>query len=360
MRTRSRVAVLLPTLLLCLHVAPAGAAQYGGPLYDTHTHADEWDTTDRMGDAMGGHDVRNAVVFFGMDPDDPDGSFDDAQEVLWRHPERFVLFFHVDPKRPSDSDPARLEKVLASEHAPLFSGFGESAFYRDPWRSHLLSEEPWPGVLELAAREELVVMVHVRGDQSGDLERALAEHPDTTLLVHGPELLPDLPRLLAEHDNLLFTLDASTYLREPAEPGVERPRTPLMFPPVEGDAAARSWFLETHDRELDRMMEDAVREWTPVVAAAPDRVFWGTDVAFAWHTDDAVYGRILDFSRDFIAALPAETRDAYAFDNARQRFGVGVTVEEPEDERDIPAPLAVLAVLPVLLAALAVAALRRH
>jgi hypothetical protein len=75
------------------------------------------------------------------------------------------------------------------------------------------------------------------------------------------------------------------------------------------------------------LAEQKASDWLPVLQAAPDRVMWGTDVAFGWHLDEDVYGMLVDFSRRFVEQLPAELRDGYARLNAERLLGAGVSFD---------------------------------
>jgi hypothetical protein len=85
--------------------------------------------------------------------------------------------------------------------------------------------------------------------------------------------------------------------------------------------ATREDFVRRFDAERDAILEESFQRWLPTVLAAPDRVMWGTDVHASWHFEPEVYDRLMDFARRWIAMLPSELRDPYAYANADRLIG---------------------------------------
>lgn len=285
-----------------------------GQLYDTHTHLDNDGFAGQIAQRMIENKVGCSISFVSMDPDDLTESGEIFEEEFSNLPGRFVPFFHVNPQNPNDVDRTRLGRVL-KEFPNQFKGFGETAFYRPPWIGQSLDTPNWAGVFELAAERDIFVMIHLRTDQLNQLSSMLKNHPQTKVLVHGPELRTSLPQLLKENTNLYFTLDTATIVSIGSGPG-----SILMYP----DNMQKGNFVQKFDDNKETMLKDSLALWKDVIAAAPERVFWGTDVALPWHTDPDVYSRLIEFSNEFIAQLPAEQQRLFAYENAFKLFGAGV------------------------------------
>jgi hypothetical protein len=199
---------------------------------------------------------------------------------------------------------------LALTATPQIAGVGELALYRQPWIGTYLHQPPWADVFDWVAAHDLWIMIHPRHDQIADFEAIVAAHPDTKVLMHTAWNPEDIPHLLA---NLAFTLDLATLISVPmAGGGVDV----LMAEP-----ATREDFVRRFDAERDAILEESFQRWLPTVLAAPDRVMWGTDVHASWHFEPEVYDRLMDFARRWIAMLPSELRDPYAYANADRLIG---------------------------------------
>jgi hypothetical protein len=191
-----------------------------------------------------------------------------------------------------------------------------------------LSNQSWSSLFQFAGEHGLFVMLHPTPREVPALEAAAARYPNTRFLIHGFDLgAAGYTSLLKKYPNIFYTLDTATLLKDAAPGGQKH----LMYPRGEGSAAE---FASAYDRDKAYFLEQAEREWAPVVLAAPDRVMWGTDVSFDWHADPQVYNRLIDFSEAFIATLPAEVQGQYGSENAVKLFGGRGLTYEPADEDD--------------------------
>jgi len=294
-------------------------AGYDGLLFDSHAHLDEDGLAPRLGVQMQRQGVERSVLFAHIDPDDVDAGVDDLEDEIGRYPGMFVPFFHVNPQSPSDIRPERASRVI-DESGVQFKGYGEMAFYRPPFQQTHADGPEFDSVFVFAAERNLIVMIHIRGEQVDELRRALDAHPDTTILLHGPEreVYEALPDMLRTYPNLYYTLDTATLASRPGTIGY---LDILMF----SEGGKQTLLDGLADPQA--MAEQKAELWLPVIQAAPDRVMWGTDVAFDWHVDEDAYGALVDLSRRFIEQLPAELRDGYARGNAEQLLGEGVTFD---------------------------------
>lgn len=305
--------------------APASCAN---AWFDTHTHADDLDVTQHMVTRMDDKNVGCALVFTLMNVDELADNYQDVVNLVAQHPGRFVPFYTINPQRVSDITVNNLQRVLNRDSNNLFRGIGEYAFYRQPLLNTRLDSAPWPAVFEWAADNDLIIMIHLVSSQGDELDTMLTNHPNTTVLLHGNELLDELPQLLEDHENLYYTLDTANMLRHPQR----QTDTVLMFPADESendgisDKRRARTFSALYDTFETTMLNTAVSDWADVFAAAPDRVMWGTDVASQWHTRRSAYNRLMRFSRMFRGELGAGVQTRYRTTNARELLGDGVTL----------------------------------
>lgn len=248
--------------------------------------------------------------------------------MTWEKHQACIPFLDVVRNRSTQITKEYLEKVY-NELDGKFAGFGEFALYRDELAGTDLAGEPWATIYEFAAEKDLFVMIHIGLSPSdlASLEAAMASHPNTKFLVHGFELGGEgYVRLLKTYLNFYFTLDTATLLKD-ATPGQG---LHLMYP--QGTSGV-SEFLTGYEQNKQRLLEQAREEWVQVVLAAPNRVMWGTDVSFDWHTDQEVYSRQIEFSNEFIDSLPADVQDRFTYQNAVTLLGdEGFVYESPDDE----------------------------
>lgn len=320
LRAASLVAILLaacdggpagPDLISCsADLSYRAGSGYAGGLFDAHRHLDVPGTGPLNRCRNTEQSIAQAVIFVQMNPSDAAASGSSMRQDLGGTP-HFVPFFHVNPGSPSDMERDRLEAAFGSRGS-LFGGIGEIALYRDPWRTTSLQSSPWPDIFSFARDNDLWVMFHVRPGQGAELRQVLEAWPDVRIVMHGSELLPEWPTLVRDFPNLHLTIDAIVLIRPVGDPSAGG----LMS----GSANAAA-FNAAFDAQHDSMLALALERWLPVIDAAPDRVMWGTDTYATWHLDPDAFRRIVDFSRRFIAALPPEQQEPFAYGNARRHFG---------------------------------------
>ncbi len=76
---------------------------------------------------------------------------------------------------------------------------------------------------------------------------------------------------------------------------------------------------------LNAIIEDNLRRSAPWFQQYPDRILWGTDRAGEWMFGEPATELMIELSRKFIARLPAEVQEDYAFRNALRVFGRHLT-----------------------------------
>lgn len=310
----------------------ARSVSCNGVWYDSHMHLDNDDFARKMAPLMLSHGVNCGVLFVQMNLADIDDSFELAREALGETPGVFVPFFDVIENKGTAVQLDQLTE-LSEQYGEFFRGFGEFALYQAGDPKYDLSgtdllNATWSRLFTYAGQHNLIVMLHITPREAASFEQAAAAHPQTTFLIHGFELGgAGYAALLKRHPNVYYTLDTATLLKD-AAPGSTRH---LMYPGTGGNVRE---FIAAFDADHEYFVNQALREWAPVISAVPERVLWGTDVSSDWHSDPEVYDRLIQFSEQFVAGLPQSVRAPYQVQNALRLFGAAGVVYEPIADSD--------------------------
>ena len=280
---------------------------FEGEWFDTHAHWRMADTfnyddyaTEDLTARQAEHGVGATVLFVTRRPFV--NAYQETVETLATPDVDYLPFFF-----PGGFRSARQRRGFFDEMHPIDHGIGEVTFYAGREQGKALTDDPFPEYFQLAAEEDLVLMLHPTEQQADGLGPMLEQYPEATLLLHGHELLgtgDHLRALLREHDNLYWTYDTAT-----------------MLGGLTVRAAGKSDFIDRFEADRDRYRRRVTQRLPPLLEAAPDRVMWGTDIVADWHVDPDVYSRLLAFSEDVRDALPTEHRDPFAYENAVTLFG---------------------------------------
>ena len=298
----------------------ATATPCEGRLYDSHAHPDDDEVLERLPAIMTKHNIGCSVLFDHVDITDIDESLEMNRERYEGMPGRIALFYDVIKDDPSEVTRERLEE-LYQKSGGKFNGFGEYAFYQDPLRGTLLTAEPWPTIFAFAAEKKLPVMIHPMPELVASLEVMLDRYPDTKVIVHGFELPDQMGDLLKSYPNLYYTLDTATMLTLDGDlPQV------LMYPGGgPGSGFDVNEFLSIYKAEREQILAKTIKNWLPVLLAAPERVMWGTDISMEGHVDDRVYDILISLTDEFLNEVPQQYQQGYLRDNAFKLLGPGVT-----------------------------------
>lgn len=298
-----------------------------GEWYDTHTHLDDMEFSTDIAKQMRANNIGCSVIFTHLDLDDIDNSLLEIREEFSPNPGRFVLFADVIANNVGSVSRQKLDSVW-KEYPDVFKGIGENAFYREPLVGTSLQAEPWPIIFEFAAVHDVFVMLHLTANEVDDLEAMLEKYPDTKVLLHHRELFGQLSGLMQKYENLYYTLDTTNLTTVTATgSGVDE----VLFFPNENTASSADRFLSKLRENRANLLAEATRDWTGLFDVAPDRIFWGTDVALDWHVNKDVYAELISLSTDFVASLPEQVRNGYIHGNALKAFGGGSTLQPLTD-----------------------------
>jgi len=289
MRAPRSVASTVAGLLmpLCLAAAPAGSAEYGGPLIDAHSHVPNATTIDAYVAAMKRHNVVK-VVLLGV------GGLQ-KEDTAWltaaskKYPDRVVAGLPLaDPT--SESAASQLELQL-DRRKPRVIGevhlrqVGRRLIDRDP------NSPVFGKILDAAARFEVPIVIHYELTDAAEtaLGRALAAHRKSTIvLAHGGEGPPGrLDRLLQRNPNLLVDLSGMHFQRTPA--------------------------LASETGPLDP-------GWKALIEKMPDRFMIGVDVWAARLFEPAMLDRLFMWTRRIVGELRLDVAERVAHRNAAKLY----------------------------------------
>ncbi len=193
------------------------------PFIDAHVHLN--DEAMQL-ELMRRYNVERAVIFWGRNSDN--GTIADA---VRRNPERFIGFASISPERRTyrgawDTNDLSLLKTLDDLLASgRFRGIGEISVTHFP--SPGLPEADYDpsgpmmeGILGLARKHRMPVMVHVESTRMKELAALLAKFPDVAVIwAHGGYTpLFIARRMLEAHPNLYYEPSARTWAVHPRSP----------------------------------------------------------------------------------------------------------------------------------------------
>ena len=289
MRAPRSVASTVAGLLmpLCLAAAPAGSAEYGGPLIDAHSHVPNATTIDAYVAAMKRHNVVK-VVLLGV-------GGQQKEDTAWltaaskKYPDRVVAGLPLaDPT--SESAASQLELQL-DRRKPRVIGevhlrqVGRRLIDRDP------NSPTFGKILDVAAKFEVPIVIHYELTDAAEtaLDRALAAHRKSTIvLAHGGEGPPRrLDRLLLRNPNLFVDLSGMHFQRTPA--------------------------LASETGPLDP-------GWKALIEKMPDRFMIGVDVWAARLFEPAMLDRLFMWTRRIVGELRLDVAERVAHRNAAKLY----------------------------------------
>ena len=282
--------------LTALAVLLAGCAAGPAPLalFDAHVHLNN---PGMQLELMQEYGVERAVIFWGRNSDNESIAAFAAQ-----HPSRFVAFASISPERTAyrpywQRDDlaivARLGELLASGR---FRGIGEisvahAATPGFPSTDFSPLSPVMRGILDLARKHRLPVMVHCEAERTAELSQLLEAFPEVAVIwAHGGYTgASEARRLLGRHPNLYYELSARTWPR--------------------------------HPRSADHSIRPAGElqaSWRVLIEALPERFLVGSDAS---HHDPAMERMKLESVRDFLTELSPAARAHVAGGTLRRLLG---------------------------------------
>lgn len=259
------------------------------PFIDAHVHLNDEAMQIALMDRFG---ATRAVVFWGRNSDN-----EAIAAAAQRNPDRFIPFVSISPERRTyrkswdgqDSNVlTTLDQLLSTGR---FKGIGEisAAHFPSPGFPEADYDPSGPimrGVLELARKHAVPVMVHVEITRMRELSLLLDAYPDVPVIwAHGgytPLFLAR--RMLERHPNLHYELSARTWPSHPRAP----------------------------DYTILRDGKSVWPEWLALIEAKPERFLIGTDASQRSLNSDAMKFASV---QSFLLQLSPATREKVASQN---------------------------------------------
>ena len=312
---------------------------YNGPLYGTSEQVGSasMDLYFKLLDKNG---INFFIGMFGISGEpQADALISDADlgEVIaaaQKHPRRIIPFFNPG------IGGEEVERYLGEELTGMYTktltaskkivgtdfirGFGEvetqewAVRHNDPKVLQLVT---------LAQRNNLYFMFHPVAGKIDDVEKMIEAYPDTTFLIHMyredlDQSRTRLIKILQEHDNLYFSMDAAHILFVDSLGG------DLVYVYDSSDQQSSiNKFVSTYGSKERSMINDAITAYQPLVEAVPDKVMWGTEIGPEYAFNPQVFDRAVKISRLVIGGFDKEHQEAVGYKNALRVFGEGVVVD---------------------------------
>lgn len=268
---------------------PPVAAVEAVPFIDAHVHLNDEAMQIALMERFG---VKRAVVFWGRNSDN-----ETIAAAAQRNPDRFIPFASVSPERRAfrkswdGQDPALLTTLDQLLSTGRFKGIGEisAAHFPSPGFPEADYDPAGPimrGILDLARKHALPVMVHVEITRMRELSLLLEAYPDVPVIwAHGgytPLFLAR--RMLERHPNLHYELSARTW----------------------------PWHPRAPDYTILRDGKSVWPEWLELIETRPERFLIGTDASQRSLDSDAMKFASV---QSFLLQLSPATREQVASRN---------------------------------------------
>ena len=308
---------------------------YNGPLYGTSEQVGSA-SMDSYFENLDRNGINFFIGMFGISGEPSadalvsDQGLGEVIDAARKHPYRVIPFFNPGMGGEEIEDQGYLQTELfnwykntleASEKIAgdgFIRGFGEietqewSVRHNDPKIIELI---------ELAKANDINFMFHPVASKIDDVKKIIEAYPDTTFLMHmyreDLEKSKDkIIKLLKEHDNLFFSMDAAHIVHISGDVIYE-------FDSSNKESSIEK-FASYYDSKEKTMISNAISAYKPLVDAAPDKVMWGTEIGPEYAFDPEVFDRAVKASRFVIAGFDEEDWEAVAYKNALRVFGQGV------------------------------------
>ncbi len=253
------------------------------PFIDAHAHLNDPALQLELMQRWG---ASQAVVFWGGR-----SSNESVAEATRAHPGQLIPFASISPERSAyrpawtRHDPALLKQLDALLATGQYRGIGEISAAHFPATSFEETDfsplNPMvTGILELARKHKVPVMLHVESTRMAELGQLLARFRDVTVIwAHGgytPLFLAR--RMLEAHPNLYYELSARTWPHHPRSP----------------------------DYTILRDGKSVWPEWLQLIEAMPHRFLVGTDASNRSASADAMKFASV---QNFLAQLSPAARE---------------------------------------------------
>lgn len=312
---------------------------YNGPLYGTSEQVGSA-SMDSYFENLDRNGINFFIGMFGIsgkpivDTLISDQGLGEVIDAAQKHPHRIIPFFN--PGIGGEDVEQYLGETLTGWYTKTLAaskkivgndfirGFGEvetqewQARHNDPRVLQLI---------DLAQQNNINFMFHPVATKIDDVQKIVEAYPDTVFLIHMyredlDKSMTKLIKVLKEHDNIYFSMDAAHILFVDSLGG------DLVYVyDSNNKQSSINKFVSTYDSREKSMITDAIKAYKPLVDAVPDKVMWGTEIGPEYAFDPKVFDRTVKASRFVIAGFDTEHQEGVGYKNALRVFGQGVVVD---------------------------------
>ena len=311
---------------------------YNGPLYGTSEQVGSA-SMDSYFKNLDRNGINFFIGMFGISGEPAIGGLTSDQglgeviDAVQKHPKRVIPFFNPGIGGEEIQEKGYLKTDLINWYRNTLTatqkiagndfirGFGEvetqewSVRHNDPKIIELI---------DLARSNNINFMFHPTASKISDVKNIIETYPDTIFLIHLfredlEKSNAELIKLLKEHDNLYFSMDAAHIIHIEGDVIYD-------FDSSNKESSIRK-FVSYYDSNENTFVNNAIKAYKPLVDAAPDKVMWGTEIGPEYAFDPRVFDKAIKASRLVIAGFDKEHQELVGYKNALRVFGEGVTVD---------------------------------
>ncbi|MCL4354484.1 amidohydrolase family protein, partial [Patescibacteria group bacterium] len=201
-------------------------------------------------------------------------------------------------------DAAKVDALLAANPG-IFDGFGEIALYNPG--SPKPDDPSLMAIYKVADKYHIPVMFHPDMNEVPNVINVLKTYPNVKFMVHGYQLSSDmtaLDKLMADYPNIYFSIDSATLYAYQGGLVID----------------TENQFVSDFKRDFNKNINEQLSIWQPLMEKYPTRFMWGTDRFVGWHYSEQISQLYEEFARAFIARLPKDLQEKYAYQNAEALF----------------------------------------
>lgn len=286
------------------YVAPRGAEsdKYDAIASEQRPILGKTMNMDRIACTLQNEGSIKAFAFFSVFPNITSPAIEVVYKAVEKYPDQFVPFIQASRDGMATLEGEILDTML-DVRPGLFKGFGEVGDSPTESINPAPDSEIYTGDFEVVSnRGNLLVYFHTGTGHQDNMERALQQFPDVTFIVHGDFVRPYIQGIMDRNPNVYFT-----------------------YNDIFGDLidtfrfGEKTTFLADMRTEWDRLLDEAVALYKPMIEAHPDRFMWGTDRGdIVWGYDEEVGQILAEFGRAFIGKFDPSIQDDLAYKNAER------------------------------------------